>query len=187
MRFVATDTETGGLDKKKHSLLTLHMRVLDINLEVVDQISVALKHEVYRVTAGALRVNNIDLVKHDQTAIPVDHAATMISGFLEAHSRDEKLLFMAHNAPFDKGFIDETFGEELMKPFIDYHSLDTVVLGVVEKILGTMSPKQSLSLVRIADALKLEKGEAHTASGDVTTMVNYAKDFKARYLAKLRV
>lgn len=186
MRFVAVDCETGGLDKTKHSLLTLHMRVLDINLDVIDQISIAVKHSVYHVTPGALKVNGIDLVKHDQIAVPVENAAFMISGFLEVHSREEKLLFMAHNAPFDKGFIDATWGEELMKAFIDYHSFDTVVLGVIEKLLGTMGPKQSLNLGKIADTLHLEKGPPHTAEGDVITMTNYAKDFVTRFRALLQ-
>ena len=185
MRFLACDTETGGLDPSQHDLLTLHMKVLDENLEVLDQISVALKHPVYRVSASALKVNNIDLVKHDQVAVPVEVAGNMLINFLGTHSRAEKLLFMAHNVPFDKGFIEATFGD-LMKPYLDYHTFDTVTLGVVEKILGTLGARQSLSLGKIADTLGLEKGEAHTAEGDVVTMVNYFKNFVSRYRPKIK-
>ena len=185
MKFIAADTETGGLDPLKHSLLTLCFRVLDENLDTIDQLSVAVKHEVYRVTAGAMRVNKIDLVKHDQIAVPVPAAQQMIENFVVAHGSTEKLIWMMHNVPFDKGFLGATFDLERLKAFIDYHSLDTVTLGVVEKWLGTLSKKQSLSLGKIADTLQLEKGPEHTAEGDVTTMVNYGKSFIARYKAFL--
>jgi DNA polymerase III alpha subunit (gram-positive type) len=184
--FLACDTETGGLNPKLHSLLTFHGRVLDDNLNLVDEVSIAVKHPVYHVTASALAVNKIDLVKHDQLAVPVEMAKQVLHNFVMTHGSGEKLMFMAHNAPFDKGFLDEQLDFASLGKFVDYHMLDTVVLGVVEKLLGTMPKGQSLSLAKIADTLGLKKGEPHTAHGDVTTMVNYLRDFVERYKAMMR-
>lgn len=182
MKLLFTDTETGGLKPELgHSLLTLHAKVVDIDLNIIDQVSLAIKHETYKVTAEALRINKINLLSHDSIALPIPSCQTILDNFLLTHGHKERLIFVAHNAPFDKGMIASTFALNVWDQMVSYHQLDSVGLGVFQKLLKHLLERQSLSLGGYADALGVEKGQAHNAEGDVVTMLNIVRKLVELY------
>src|SRR5579871_6679381 len=126
MKLILPDTESGGLDPKNNSLLTFHAKVFNDNFEIIDQLSLAIKHPYYKVTAEALSVNKIDLIKHDAIAIPVANCQVILDNFLMNHASNEKLILVGHNViAHDEQFIRNTFNTAVWDSCISYHRLDT--------------------------------------------------------------
>ena len=178
-KILAYDSETGGLNKRIHSLLTLYLStwVQDHNGKLILQRDLDLKikpnspDEPYMVTAGALAVNKIDLVKHDAQAITVNEAAMRVYNFLQQESNNGqyKLTPGGHNEPFDRGFVTENLiKEEVWRRFCDYHTLDTVPLLKALRMKGRIPKNVKL---RLRDAglhfgHTISDQDVHTAKGD---------------------
>ena len=69
--YLFLDTETGGLDPARHSLLTLGL-VVGGPEGVRHSLEILLRHETYDVTGGGMAVNRIDLAKHHAAALAPD-------------------------------------------------------------------------------------------------------------------
>jgi DNA polymerase III epsilon subunit-like protein len=129
--FLFLDTETGGLDPRSHSLLSLGLVVGD-GPRVLNSLEILIRHEPYVVSAGGLKVNRIDLVKHSSTALDPAMAMTVLDVFLDQHfpHRCKPVVLAGHNIAFDKAFL-QAFLESQGRPFeprfshrtVDTHSL----------------------------------------------------------------
>ncbi len=78
------DTETGGLDPRKHSLLSIGLVVGD-GPKVVNSLEILVRHEPFVVSAGGMKVNRIDLVQHAAAALDPDMALGVLNVFLDQH------------------------------------------------------------------------------------------------------
>ncbi len=67
-RLLFIDTETGGLNPDKHSLLSLAMVVWE-DMEIIDSQELLINDGKLSVTEEALSINKIDIEKHKQSAI----------------------------------------------------------------------------------------------------------------------
>jgi DNA polymerase-3 subunit epsilon len=72
-RLLFIDTETGGLDPNKHSLLSLAMVIWE-DMEIIDSQEILINDGILSATKEALSINKIDLEKHKQSAISSDEA-----------------------------------------------------------------------------------------------------------------
>ena len=66
--YLFLDTETGGLDPRLHSLLSLGLVAGDPG-GVAESLEILVGHATYAVTGGGLKVNRIDLVEHHARAL----------------------------------------------------------------------------------------------------------------------
>jgi DNA polymerase III epsilon subunit-like protein len=111
--YIAVDTETGGFDPKKESLLTACFIVVNSKFQEAERLNIALKSNPYIVGAGAMRVNKIDLVKHDDAALTKATAAEVITNLLKKWTTNQKtgkfykLTPVGHFLQFDIGFLRE--------------------------------------------------------------------------------
>ncbi len=64
-RLLFIDTETGGLNPNKHSLLSLAMVVWE-DMEIIDSQELLINDGKLSVTEEALSINKIDIEKHKQ-------------------------------------------------------------------------------------------------------------------------
>lgn len=187
-KYLGYDAETGGLFARQHSLLTLYMAsaVLEFGkFRVLRDLDLKIKpndDECYNVTAGALAVNKIDLIKHDKEAITIDAAAEKVYYFLKEESEDgrNKLIRMGQNEPFDKDFlINHLLKEKILRLFTDYHTRDTAVVAGFLKDKGLLPVHASISLKNLAKALGISVPDSdwHTAKGDVNTMFKVYEKF----------
>ena len=82
--FLFIDTETGGLDPARHSLLSVGLVVGD-GPRVLNSLEILIRHEPYVVSAGGMAVNRIDLVQHSAAALEPKMALTVLDVFLDQH------------------------------------------------------------------------------------------------------
>lgn len=123
--YVCIDTETGGLDPIENSLLTVAIVMIKEG-EIKFKEEWAVKHDVYNVTSYALKVNKLNLVEHDNTAI----GATAIANKLKLKTReifgDNKPSVIGHNVGFDLGFIfSQLMNKKEWETFFSYRNIDT--------------------------------------------------------------
>ena len=102
---VFVDTETGGGRPETHSLLTVGLVTLDTKTgEVTRPVQVRVKHDLYCVSAEAMAVNGIDLIKHHEHAADAGHAAGEVRAYLQ-FKRKSRALLGGHNVGFDVRFL----------------------------------------------------------------------------------
>ncbi len=177
------DTETGGLDKDKHSLLTIGMCVYNGG-RVTDRFYVDLKQDTYHVTVGALKVNNIKL---EDLKTPYDVAIRQIISFIQRNFGNEKVVLGGHNLRFDLGFLTKFWKEATQtlseydrdrysfNKIFDYHFVDTMCLCIALKDAGILNAK-NVRLQTLSEYLGVEVGEFHNSLEDATaTAMCYSK------------
>ncbi len=179
MKYFCFDTELGGL-KKEHSLLTLYGQVLNEDLNVLDQIDLKIKPNdgIYKVTAEALKINRINIVEHNEMAIPLFLASEKFKNFICRHSINinEKIIPMGHNVSIDIEFVKNYLmnPEEWEKHFshriIDSHSI-AMFLGMS----GFLPKYNSYSLKVLAEHYNLDTNLMHDAKKDAETTAKLIK------------
>lgn len=169
---IVFDSETGGLDHKIHSLLTVAFLVIKKN-KVVERREWKIKHPTYHVTEEAMKINGIDLKKFDKVAIDKERAGREIVKFLSKHcSKESKGLFVGQNTIFDKNFL-ETFLSGLMnkellttyKEIINHRFIDLISITAFLNMAELLDTK-GLGLDKVIDKLQLNVKARHTAMDD---------------------
>lgn len=87
MNLLFVDTETGGLDPQKHSLLEAHFVAYKDN-EILGDLHLPINSMEFTVTQRALQVNQIDLRTHE--GLPVGNAFLELKAFIEKHFGEER-------------------------------------------------------------------------------------------------
>lgn len=180
---LAYDLETGGLDEEQHSVLTGCWVVLDSKLNKLDSLSLRIKPDdgnPYRVTAGALSVNKINLVSHDKLAISESNAGEALYDFLKKNLGDRKGKFISvgHNIPFDEAFLTSSIlSKSLWLKFVSHHKLDTVSIAKFLILKGKLPKDTSLKLENLAKTLGIEVKESnlHDSTYDTNLTIEVLK------------
>lgn len=170
MTLLWIDTETGGLDPARHSLLTLAL-VAKPSLgwePMVEEI--AFRHPTYVVDAEALAVNRIDLVQHHAKALQPEAAVACIETFLDrAVPAGEKAMLGGHNVGFDIAFLMaylRQHGPHLVGRF-SHRIVDTMTLATAMRV-GGLLPEGAGGLTDLLKhyGIDLADSQRHTALGD---------------------
>jgi DNA polymerase III alpha subunit (gram-positive type) len=180
-KYIAIDTETGGIDKYT-SLLTAYFAVLNENFEIVSELDLVVKPEDgnYVVTARALEINRINLVTHDANPNAVNEkvAGGKLREFLIAATANgkTKLVPLGQNVAFDLAKIyEDLLNKTEAEKYISYRVLDTGTIGQFLKVLNKIPETVSGSLGSWVEHFKVKQREAHTARGDVEMTVDVLK------------
>jgi DNA polymerase III epsilon subunit-like protein len=179
--FVFIDTETGGLDPREFSLLTVAAAIVDNDFNVVTTTSFGVKPPVYVVDPGAISVNKIDLVQHAKTSMSPEIACEELQLFLRTGMEladNDRLIPAGHNVAFDLDFIwTQLMPEDMWRQYCAYPALDTASLArffVTTKMIPAF-----FSLTALRQLFSIETGDAHNAMNDVLATVEVAKRFVA--------
>jgi DNA polymerase III alpha subunit (gram-positive type) len=180
--YIALDTETGGIGPEV-SLLTAYFAVLDEDMNVIDELDLAIKPDdnVYHVTAEALSINKINLVEHQAKAITRGKAGELLRGFLVKNApvntlQDKRLIPLGHNVTFDlEKIYQHILNKSKAQKFISYRTLDTGSIGRFLITAGIIPNTVSGSLGSYVKHLGVKTREAHTARGDVEMTVDVMK------------
>jgi DNA polymerase III epsilon subunit-like protein len=168
MRVLVVDTETGGLDPKKHSLLSIGAVWLEEGGTLGKRFRVNITYPEYIVTSEALTINKIDLTQH--SGIREYKAFEEFVKFLDLPTCDcgnkEKIVLAGNNVHFDASFLrawlSPWFGPEL--PFFSHRYLDLTTLIYQKYFSGEW--KETLNLQGVLDHYGLTNEAPHTALGD---------------------
>lgn len=167
MKILFMDTETGGLDAEKHSLLTIALAVYNDG-KIISEQDWIVKHKDYVVTPKALEINGINLVEHDKIAIESNIVAQQIMIYIHRYfGREDKPVIAGHNVEFDNGFLTKLFkdGNESWSKYVSHRKLDTCSLVNYLIITGKIDLK-SASLEESIKYFKIETEARHTAKDD---------------------
>lgn len=167
--YLFLDTETGGLDPRTHSLLTLGLVVGDA-AGVKDSLEIAVKHEPYVVSGGGMKVNRIDLVAHHEHGVSPAGALDLLDGFLDKHfPKQVRVVLVGHNITFDHAFLNVFLGGLGRDPEarIDHRSVDTHAIAAALRDAGRLDlPKLSSDALFRHFGVEPPEDKRHTALGD---------------------
>lgn len=163
-KIIVFDTETGGLDPLKHSLLQVGIMVCE-NGKVLDKRRINIVHDTYHVTPKAMEINKIDLATH--TGCTPEEAVDEIVEFVRAHFKKPAQV-LGHNVPFDVGFMKKLFqdaGVDYDSVF-SYRLLDTSSFARVLEFSGVIERGGSLGQLAETFGIEFDKTALHDALVD---------------------
>lgn len=166
------DTETGGIDPAKHSILSLAGALWEDTV-IVDTISMMICEPVLFVDDEALAVNKLDLRDIRAYGVTPSAAVADLTAFLAKHSSVSapatRVVVAGHNVGFDVGFLRRLYaiaGGDYETQF-SHRTLDTASVIRFLTLAGVLP----LSTASSDDAfnyfgITFEAGARHTALGD---------------------
>lgn len=181
-KYIAFDCETTGV-AENCNLLTVSFLILNSNLQEVDSLNLALKHNNgYHIYPESLEVNKIDIVKHHNTSLDLIDTRRKLLNFLQKNKSQYNLIPIGHNIQFDIKFIKSNglLTEEEYARFISYNTIDTIVIAQFLKLTGKLHPKQSLSLVNLCSNCNLNRNESleHSSEYDIKMTIKLLQYFQ---------
>ena len=166
-RILFIDTETGGIDPYKNSLLSIGL-VVWCDYKIIDSIEVLINDGVLDVTQKALEINKINLEEHKRNSVTPKKAIKEILFFLKKNFEEkQKITLAGHNVNFDVNF----FRVFLTKNNIDFHKffshrfVDTSSILYYLYLAGKIKNK-TISSQEAFDLFGIHISERHTALGD---------------------
>lgn len=169
--YLPFDTETGGVVEES-TLLTASFAICDRQFNIIDELDLFVKpngrEAQYNITARALEINKIDLIKHDAMATTFSEAGQILRNFLWKYSKNGaiKLIPVGKNVGFDiKKVNDQLLGAPSWNQFVSYRTYDITSLIIYLKRVGKLPEDAPESLEKLGAYFGVEF-TAHTASGD---------------------
>ena len=176
-RLLFIDTETGGLDPEKHSLLSVGFVVWDSVLDECYSAEYHLKNENYRITKTAQRINKLTDSDFNDSIAP----QTLIKKFeeiKEIYFDDYAAIPLAgHNTQFDVQFIKKMFKD-------NRRSFDNIFLHRIVDTYSILKFLQDAGIIKdtinsSAQAFKyfgITVDGRHTALGDAKATMSLYKE-----------
>jgi DNA polymerase III subunit epsilon len=166
-RLLFIDTETGGLDPDKHSLLSLAMVIWE-DMEIIDSHEILINDGILSVTKEALSVNRIDIEKHKQSAVSSAQAMDQIIIFIGKHFPGKgKITLAGHNVHFDAGFLRSFFSanNKDFSEFFSHRVIDTSSILHYLYLAGRIK-QRAISSDEAFYLFEIKVEGRHTAIGD---------------------
>jgi DNA polymerase III epsilon subunit-like protein len=99
------DTETGGIDPKQSSLLSIGLAVWS-NKKIISTKELLIKHDIFKFTPQALKINKIDLSSFMEEALEPKQVVNELLNFLESNfDLTTPITLGGHNTNFDINFL----------------------------------------------------------------------------------
>jgi DNA polymerase-3 subunit epsilon len=168
--YLFVDTETGGLDPGRHSLLSIGLVLGDVG-EVRHSLELFLRHDTYAVDGAAMKVNRIDLAKHHGAAMDAGTLMAVLDVFLDQFfpCKSEPIFLVGHNVAFDRAFL-EAFWKQMgraFEPRFSHRLIDTHSLAAGLRDAGRLPIASLTSTALFAHfGIEVPEEKRHTALGD---------------------
>jgi DNA polymerase III epsilon subunit-like protein len=177
MQLVVADTETGGLDSKVHSLLSVGMWTLDTVKGTIDNPLYFLVKEPEIVTTPyAMNVNGLRLQDIDSEGLDPKKALEKVRDYCkplstpaihQPSSADCGPNPVGHNIGFDIGFLNRLVslsGDTGILPF-HYRTIDVPSILTTMYLAGIL-PKDISSSQKALEYFGMKRGKVHNALDD---------------------
>lgn len=196
MYYLWFDTETGGLESDRHSLLTAFFAICNENLDIIDELYLQLKPadlSELRVDPGAIAVHGIRPEVHikDPKTITYEEGRKALLDFLSKNKpkdyyRKAYLMGSGHNIDFDKDFLwTQLLSKKDWSTYVSYKDLDTYKVVNFLKDCGIF-PADLGKLTSLVDYFNIPKKQAHNAKGDVLMNIEVYRKIKELMQTKKR-
>lgn len=170
MKLLIIDTETGGLDPIKHSILSLGAVVWEDGV-LGEEFEVLIREDPIIAEPRALEVNGIDVETH-RGATPT-MAVDMLNVFLldQFEQGEMPIVLGGHNTHFDIGFLKRLFGlagrVSSMTSLFSHRIMDTMIAARFLRMAGKIPEgKEGLSCLLEYFNIQVEPGKRHSALAD---------------------
>lgn len=173
MKILFIDTETGGLNPNKHSLLSVGMAVWEDG-EIVDTFIAYIASDEYVVTSEAMGINNIDISLLSVTGWPMPTVALNIKKFIDKNFGKDRIIIGGHNVHFDMDFLKVN---ELDDFNYSHRYINTASILQYLSITGLERTSNGSDLAALENALdhfNITEHQSHNALDDA---INTAKLF----------
>lgn len=181
MHRLVLDLETGGLDPRKHAIMTLYMVIYTEDWVFLDELDLQLKPDKMdpsQYTQGALKVTGINLGEHlrDPKTLSYAEGRIKIMDFLQKHKiSGKKCHYRPHgqNVTFDVNFLkfQELVPESEYSKLIHHTVRDTFVFAEFLKEMNFLPDDMSTSLGALAEFYGIPPASYHNAKEDVGVTV----------------
>lgn len=158
-RYVFIDTETGGTDPNKHSLLSVGVCVWDKNHGIIDQLELFIKHDNYIITKHAASINKFSKDSHEKVAVSPQKAIVCLIEFCRQYfPANYAIPLVGHNVQFDVNFLKnlfkccgKSFNSFFLHRYIDTYSVyKTLVLAdIIHENLNSSSDAFSYFNIKV--------------------------------------
>ena len=181
-RYLHLDGEMGGREVT-YSLLTMYFGVTDLDFKPLGELYLKVKPDdgIYIVGGQGLRVNKIDLAKHDLEAITYKQASSILYTFLNEHAANgRRLIPVGHGV---RGDIKHIIGHKLLSEgswnqFCTYHYLDTSVILQFLRACNKIPMDCDGSVGALAQMLGIKvEGDLHDSKVDAVTTAKILQKF----------
>lgn len=164
--YVVIDTETGGLDPSKTSLLQVGV-VFVKDGQVVNAKEWNIKSDIYNISAGAMKVNKIDIVEHDKNSVTLDVFYNELSTLSKEYYQGKPTV-IGHNLAFDLSFIHHYVGKEKWEKLFSYRNIDTATIArfLIDSKKLELLKKVDLDSLSTYFNVIAPSGDRHTALYD---------------------
>ena len=146
-RLVFIDTETGGTDPHKHSLLSIGIVVWDKSNGIIAQNEFFVKNTRYYITKEAQKINKFDRKTHNSLAQEPKEIISELLDFLSGFfPKNTGFPVAGHNIQFDINFLKEFFRKSgrSFNNYFAHRSIDTYsifkamsIAGLIDKNLNS--------------------------------------------------
>jgi len=168
MKRLVIDTETTGLSPRKNKTLTVGMLLVDVEkdfLDILDSNHIFIRHVGKNINPAAMKVNKINLIEHNKTAIEEDEACEEINSFIDENKLYDTIL-VGHNFHFDRGFLNSLFNRVGIVPQLPNFHEDTMRTwrGLKRNNIVPFGLRSNLGT--IANYFNIDYKKAHDALAD---------------------
>ena len=168
-RLLFVDTETGGLDPEKYSLLTVGLVAWDRESGIIDAKELSIKHDCYSITKSAERINKLSSINMNNTK--PENPRTIIKEidlFCCNNLGEDAATIAGHNVGFDVAFLKQFYKENhasFSKRF-SHRTVDTHAILFYLWCLGKIENMESFSSAKAFKYFGIEVQDRHSALGD---------------------
>lgn len=177
------DTETNGLDAKKHKILEIAFKIIDLmSGKTVDQFEALIKissHDWKQSDLVSLKVSGITWSETEQ-GIPAEEASQAVESLFKKHRLIRgQSVFICQNPSFDRAFFSQILDIATQeKLYIPYHWLDLasmffgIMMDRAQKKLGPYPWETGFTKDKIASFFHLNSEEQpHRAMNGVDHLI----------------
>ena len=179
-KYLAFDTETGGLDETRNPILTAYFAIIGEDYGTLDELYLFIKPEAPFdvVEQGALDVNKIDMAKHLERSdlITREQAKSQLTSFLKKNKpKGAKVKPLGHNVDFDIRMVKaQILPHKEWESLIHYGKIDTKMAGDLLKEAGWLPPEIG-TLGSLVKHFGIAQLGAHDAKNDTLMTVEAYK------------
>lgn len=175
-KFLILDTETGGIDPEKHSILSVAGFGWSMGEEPVELFDILIREDPLWVDARSMDINHIDLNRVVREGLDPKDAVELIDRALLPFFGESKACLVGHNIGFDIAFLKKMYTKAWRgKRFDDhfaYRSVDTsTILTFLMEARVIPSGKPSSDRMFEMFGIEVPEEDRHTARGDALATV----------------
>lgn len=178
IKLVIFDTETTGLDSRKHAMVQLSGKIL-VNNQIVSSFNFKIRpFDDSEIEDEALKVNGFtldQLAEFDAPEVALKKMKEYFYQFVDHDDPKDLLIPVAYNVKFDEGFLKSFFYKlnafNSYKNIFSHRTIDVMGLAIAYLFrTGKISEMDRLHQSNVADALGIKyiKENLHDADEDST-------------------